>query len=80
MATVRKHGFLTQGHNAWFFWTSEGSQNLTNPGPSHRALESLSYVLDLLALEGWRIETMFIDQQGTPNLMSMLNDVVVPEE
>jgi len=75
MAAIRKHGFLTQGHNAWFFWSCEGNQSLTNPGPSHRALESLSYVLDLLAMEGWQISKIFIDQQGTPNLVSLYNIV-----
>lgn len=71
MATVRRYAFLTPGHNNWFVWTGEGAKTMTNPGQTHRVLESLAYVLDELAKEGWQVRQIFVDQQGAPNLVVM---------
>jgi hypothetical protein len=69
MATLRRYAFLTPGHNSWFVWTAEGAHSMTNPGQTHRTLESLAYVLDELAKEGWQVRQVLVDQQGSPNLV-----------
>ncbi|HOF89239.1 MAG TPA: hypothetical protein PLZ36_14220 [Armatimonadota bacterium] len=69
MATVRRYAFLTPGHNNWNVWFGDKAITMTNPGQTHRVLESLAYVLDELAKDGWQVRQIFMDQQGAPNLV-----------
>lgn len=69
MATVRKYAFLTPSHNAWNVWMGDAFSTMTNPGQTHRTLESLAFVLDELAKDGWQVRQVFVDQQGAPNLV-----------
>jgi hypothetical protein len=69
MATVRKYVFLTPGHNVWNVWMGDSFATMTNPGQTHRTLESLAFVLDELAKDGWQVRQVFVDQQGAPNLV-----------
>jgi len=78
ITTITKHGFLSPGHNSWTFWTSEGSQTLTNPGASHRVLEVLCFVLDYVHEQGWEIDRIFADA-GTPSLVMLTKKVPVSE-
>ena len=80
VTTVKKHAFLTPAHNAWYQWTCEGQASITNPGTSHRVLESLSYAIDLMVNDGWRIEQIFVDAGGTPNLLFLSRDEPVSGE
>jgi hypothetical protein len=73
--TVTKHGFLAPGHNAWALWSADGSATLTNPGASHRVLESLAYAIDTLTHDGWRVKTIYVEQ-GTPTLVFLSRDEV----
>lgn len=66
--TVIRHAFLTPGYNCWNFWTSAGAQPMTNPGTSHRLLETLTYAIDTLAREGWEIAHLSVEQ-GQPTLV-----------
>lgn len=69
-----KHAFLSPSHNAWSMWTWEGTQSITNPGTSHRTLESLSFALDKMVSEGWQIQTIHVEQ-GTPTLVVLRKDL-----
>jgi len=56
-----RHGFLSPSTSGWLFWTSGGSRPITNPGSSHRALESLVYAIDELANDDWFVRNIFIE-------------------
>lgn len=73
--TAIEHGFLSPGHNCWLIWTSGGSQQLTNPGASHRALESLAFALDQATGDGWVVEKICTDAQGAPQLVLLTRPV-----
>jgi hypothetical protein len=73
--TSTQHGFLTPGHNCWNVWTGEGTHTLTNPGMSHRALESLAFAVDTLASDGWEVKHISLDQQGSPNFVFVTRQV-----
>lgn len=66
--TVTRHAFLTPGHNCWNFWTSAGSHAMTNPGTSHRIMETLTYAIDTLTREGWEITHLSVEQ-GQPTVV-----------
>lgn len=66
--TITRHAFLTPGHNCWNIWSCEGTTTITNPGTSHRVLESLSYAVDSMIQNGWKVENIFVEQ-GTPTLV-----------
>ncbi len=78
MATLTKHAFLSPGHNCWFFWTTNGSQTITNPGASHRALESLVYAVDKLSLEGWEVVNIWVEV-GEPKLVMLAKKLATAE-
>ncbi|MHB9130751.1 MAG: hypothetical protein ACYDBB_06635 [Armatimonadota bacterium] len=78
MATVVQHAFLGPGHNCWILWTTEGSQQITNPGVSHRALEILVYAIDKLAAEGWQVSTISVEK-GEPTLVMLARKVITSE-
>jgi len=69
-----KHAFLSPGHNCWSVWTWEGTSTITNPGISHRVLESLSYALDKMVSEGWQIQNICVEQ-GTPTLVILRKEL-----
>lgn len=73
MPAVRRHAFLSPGYNSWSLWTSTGSENITNPGTSHRALETLAFAIDKLANDGWQVEQVFVEQ-GNPTLILMVRE------
>ena len=68
MTHITRHAFLTPGHNNWSFWTAEGNKPMVNEGATHRVLETLVYAIDQLALEGWRVQNIFVEA-GAPNLV-----------
>jgi len=78
ITTITRHGFLTQSHNCWALWTHEGNQNLVNPGPSHRTLETLAYAVDKLTSEGWKVRNIFVDN-GVPTLVFLSREEVVQQ-
>lgn len=80
ITTVKRHAFLSPGHNSWTLWTCEGAQTLTNPGASHRALEVLSYVLDYTHAQGWEMQEIYTNQEGTPNLVLLTREEIQREE
>jgi len=68
VTTITRHAFLSPGHSSWSVWTADGSRAFTNPGNSHRVLESLAYALDQMVTEGWQLQQIFTDQ-GAPTLV-----------
>lgn len=76
--TITRHAFLTPGHNSWTIWTWEGSQVITNPGTSHRVLESLTFAIDTMVNDGWHIEQLYAEQ-GTPTLVYLTRQMPVEE-
>jgi len=78
--TVTRHAFLTQAHNAWSMWNRDGATTLTNPGTTHRTLESLSYVLDQMVSAGWKITNMFVDAGGTPTMIAFTREEPAGQE
>ena len=79
--TVIKHAFLTPTHNAWSMWTADGATTLTNPGTTHRTLESLSFVLDQMAMAGWKMTYMFVGPAAdAPTLISFTREEPAVEE
>lgn len=78
VTTVTRHAFLTPGHNCWSMWTSEGTQTYTNPGASHRVLESLAFVVDTMVEQGWEVAQIFVDA-GTPSLVLLRRQEIVSE-
>lgn len=73
MNHITRHAFLTPGHNCWSLWTADGTQNITNEGATHRALESLAYAIDKMAQDGWQVKTISIDA-GTPSFVLLARD------
>jgi len=70
---TKRHAFLSPAHNAWSVWTTEGTQTLTNPGSSHRVLETLAFAIDTMVSEGWTVLQIFVEQ-GTPTLVFFEKD------
>jgi len=70
---IKRHAFLSPAHNSWSMWTTEGTQNLTNPGSSHRVLETLAYAIDKMVTDGWVVREIFVEQ-GTPTLVFFEKD------
>ena len=71
--STRRHAFLSPGHNCWSVWTWEGTSTLTNPGASHRVLETLAFAIDKLVADGWVVRQIYVDQ-GTPSLVFLERD------
>jgi hypothetical protein len=68
MAAIIRHAILSPSANSWNLWTSDGHQVITNPGASHRSLESLTYAIDRLAEQGWSVAHISVEQ-GNPNFV-----------
>lgn len=77
ITTITRHGFLAPSHNCWSFWTHEGNNNIVNPGPSHRVLESLAYAIDKLTQEGWKVRNIFVEAGGTPTMIFLSREEVL---
>jgi len=58
-------------------WTWEGTSTLTNPGTSHRVLETLAYAIDKMVADGWSVRQIFVEN-GTPALVFMERDDPTP--
>ena len=65
---TKRHAFLSPGHNSWSAWSAEGASTITNPGTSHRALESLAFAIDQMVADGWVVRQVYVEQ-GTPSLV-----------
>ena len=73
--STKRHAFLSPGHNCWSVWTWEGTTSLTNPGASHRVLETLAFAVDKLVADGWEVKQVYVEQ-GTPTLVFLERDVL----
>ncbi len=76
MPQIIRHAFLTPAHNCWSLWSADGCENLMNENSStHRVLETLTYAIDRLANDGWRVQNIF-SEQGIPNLVMLVREEV----
>ena len=74
MPRITRHAFLTPAHNCWSLWTSEGCESLLNEASSsHRVLETLTYAIDRVSMDGWQVKNLYADQ-GTPNLVLLVRE------
>jgi len=71
--SIKRHAFLSPGHNSWAMWSTEGTQTITNPGSSHRVLETLAFAIDKMVSEGWTVRQIYVEQ-GTPTLVFFEKD------
>jgi hypothetical protein len=74
MASYRQHAFLSPAFNSWAVWTKDGTETLTNPGASHRELESLAYAIDKMGEMGWDVQSISVDG-GRPTLVLLVREV-----
>ncbi len=78
LTTVRRHAFLSPGYNCWSLWTGEGTSSLTNPGSTHRVLESLAYAIDKMTSDGWHLQQIFVEQSNPVLVLFYREDPATP--
>ena len=76
---TKRHAFLSPSHNSWSMWSSEGTQSITNPGSSHRVLETLAFAIDKMVAAGWVVCQVYVEQ-GTPTLVLLEKEELLSAE